>query len=248
MAQFVFVVMAYLGIFFVFGLAWFFLARGFGEQRLPSWAGMPAAYYRDAFCLGLAGSGVMLGLSRLHAVVESFWPTNKKALAAVLPTGLDTIFPAATLVAGSATRGLFLVCLLALAAGFVATHLRRPWMQAALVVLAAMALVGSWGGPADLAKSFTLVLVDVAVIWWGVTRLFRFNLLGYFLAAVTMSLVDPAIQLFRQPAAFYRLNGYVVLAALVAFLAWPLVAWRASLSNAPGDGGAGIGDTSGAAS
>jgi hypothetical protein len=232
MYGFVVVGLACSGVLFVFGLAWFFLAREFGEGRLPSWASMPAGYYRDAFCVGLGGCGVLAGLSRLEGLAENLWPTDKKALAAAVPTSLDTTFPAAAFVAGSVLEGLFLVGLLALAAGFVAAYLRRPWMRASLVLVAAASLVGSRGSPADFAKGFLLALVNVAVIWWGVTRVVRFNLLGCFLVAVATSLLDAAMQLFRQPAEFYRLNGYIVAVALLASLAWPLAAWRSSLSNA----------------
>ena len=54
----------YSGLFFLFGLAWFFLSRVFGQERLPAWRGMPATYYRDAFWVALAGSAVLAGLVR----------------------------------------------------------------------------------------------------------------------------------------------------------------------------------------
>jgi len=232
MGEFVVVGMAYSGLLFLFGLASFFLAQQVSEDRLPSWAGMPPAYYRDALCVGVAGCGVLMGLSRLGEFADNLWPTDKKALAAALPVNMDTIFPAATFIDRSVLGGLFLVGLLALVAGFVGGYLRRPWMRAGLVLAAAAALVGSWGGSADFAKSFLLGLVNVAVIWWGVTRVIRFNLLGYFLAAATTILLPAATQLFRQPGEFYRLNGYAVVVALLVLLAWPLAAWRAALGNA----------------
>jgi len=247
MGEFLLVGVVYSCVLLVFGLAWFFLGRELGEGRLPSWTSMPAAYYRDAFCVGLGGCGVLAGIARLERLAEDFWPTDKKALAAALPASLDTTFPAAAFVARSVLEGLFLVGMLALVAGFVAGYLRRPWMRAGLVLVAAAALVGSWGSPADFAKSFLLALVNVAMIWWGVTRVMRFNLLGYFLVAVATFLLDAATQLFRQPADFYRLNGYIVVVALLALLAWPLAAWRASLANAS-SGGVAVsgGDGSGA--
>src|SRR5262249_9806154 len=39
-------------LIFVFGLAWFFGRKAFGEEHLPSWNDMPGAYYRDALLIG----------------------------------------------------------------------------------------------------------------------------------------------------------------------------------------------------
>src|SRR5207245_5470782 len=83
-------------LFFLFGLAWFFLSRVFGSERLPSWRGMPAAYYRDAFLLALAGTGRLLGLGRLQFLLARICPTAKRALCDGPPAGLDCYVDAAT--------------------------------------------------------------------------------------------------------------------------------------------------------
>jgi len=92
--EFLLVSVTYSALFLLFGVAWFFLARVFGEQRLPSWRGMPAAYYRDAFCLALAGTGVLLGLGRLPFFLSRVWPAVRRTLEASLPAGFDSYFPA----------------------------------------------------------------------------------------------------------------------------------------------------------
>ena len=43
------------GIVLLFGMAWFFGRRAFGEERLPGWSGMPSVYYRDALWMHWVG-------------------------------------------------------------------------------------------------------------------------------------------------------------------------------------------------
>jgi len=46
----------------LFGLAWHFAARAFGEEWVPTWLGMAGDYYRDAFWIALGGSALLIGL------------------------------------------------------------------------------------------------------------------------------------------------------------------------------------------
>jgi hypothetical protein len=69
-------------------------------------------------------------------------------------------------------------------------------------------------------------LVTAAAIWYGVTRIVRFNVLGYFLLAAMTALVPAAIELLEQPNPYLRANGYAVAAAAIALLAWPLMQWQ----------------------
>ena len=59
----------------LFGFAWSFAVRAFGEEQLPAWFGMPADYYRDAFWIGLGGSALLIGLRRLLDFASAWWPT-----------------------------------------------------------------------------------------------------------------------------------------------------------------------------
>jgi len=225
LAEFLIVSFAYAALFFLFGFAWFFLARAFGEERLTGWRGLPAAYYRDAFLLGLAGVGAFVGLSRLRVLVERVWPTNHDSFGAVLPQGLDTYFPAAEFSVGAITGGLFLTAFLVLAAGFLADAVKQRWMQAGILGVVALAMAGNADNPANFAKSLLFSLLTLAVIWLGVTRVFRFNLLGYFLVAAGLSLVNGAVVLLRQGAGEFHTQGYLVVAAGIALFLWPLVGW-----------------------
>ena len=40
----------------LFGTAWYYGTRAFGEERIPGWTRMPAAYYRDALFIELGGT------------------------------------------------------------------------------------------------------------------------------------------------------------------------------------------------
>lgn len=116
--------------------------------------------------------------------------------------------------------------LVGLMASFVAAYVRPTWLRALLFLCAALALVGgTWGSPADFAKQFLSEAVILAVLVVGVTRVVRFNMLGYFLIAASTALLAGASKLVAQPDAFYKTNGYVVFFLLIALLAWPLMAW-----------------------
>src|SRR2546422_6526867 len=106
---------------------------------------MRAAYYRDAFWLGLAGTGVLLGLTRLQFLLARIWPTAKRALGDGLPAGLDLYVPAASAIGSAVLAGLFVTALVAVAAGFVAGYVRQRWQQLGLILCLAVVMSGGWG-------------------------------------------------------------------------------------------------------
>ena len=115
--------------------------------------------------------------------------------------------------------------LVALCASFVATNVKRPWLRLILFLGAALATVGTaWGTPADFAKQFLSGALLLGLLVFGITRVVRFNMLGYFLVLAGTSLLAAAAKLVSQPDGFYRGNGYAVLLMLAGLLAWPLVA------------------------
>ena len=69
-------------------------------------------------------------------------------------------------------------------------------------------------------------LLAVTALWYGVAHFARFNVLGYFLVAAMIALVPAAIELLEQPNPYLHANGYAVVAAAIAMLAWPLVKWQ----------------------
>ncbi len=226
-------VAVYFGIFLAFGLAWFYLSRAFGSERLPSWTGMPSAYYRDAFLVALAGAGTVAGLSRLPVLVAWLWPTLHRAIGADVPVVFGTSVPAAEGIGSAVLGGLWVTAMLALASGFIAAAIRPMWQRVGLLAIVAVALAGLGGSPADFVKNVLLEGIVLCVVWWGVTRILRFNMLAYFLLSVTLTLGGLALELLRHGSqSFFVLNGYATIAALALFLLWPLVAWRTAASRA----------------
>ena len=211
----------------LFGMGWFFAARAFGEERLPGWLGMPANYYRDAFCIGLGGSAALLGLERVLAVASAYWPTVHRSMPASFGQEFDAILPAASFTGGTLQHGLLLTGIVVTVAAFVAAQVRQTGLRILLLLAGALSLVpGNWGSPADLAKQFLARLILLSILVFGVRYVMRFNILGCFLIVAGSSLLGGASELLSQPDSFYRANGYAVLLALILLFAWPLMTWR----------------------
>ena len=225
------VILVYTAAFFLFGLGWFFLARAFGRERLPGWVGMPAAYYRDAFCVAAFGGAALVGLRRVESLASARWPGLQHSLAAAVPSALDSRIPAGSELASAINSGIFGVALLAVIAGFLCyAAMRRTGIRAAVLVVFAVLLAnGETFG--SIARSATFELILLCAIWWAVSKLVRFNMLGYFLMFAVLTAAQAAAELLAQPNFYFRANGAVVGIAGILLLAWPLVAWRRASSN-----------------
>jgi hypothetical protein len=188
---------------------------------------MPPAYYRDALWIGVGGTAALVGISRLAALAAAHWPTVHRAIETSFGGDFDATLPAASVAGTMILRAIMYTGLAGLVASFVAAYVKPAWLRTLLFLFTALALVGSnWGSSADFGKQFLSEAVILAVLVVGVTRLVRFNMLGYFLIAASTALLAGASKLVALPDAFYKANGYVVFFVLIALLAWPLVAWR----------------------
>ncbi|HXN24447.1 MAG TPA: type II CAAX endopeptidase family protein [Candidatus Dormibacteraeota bacterium] len=216
------------GLLLLFGLAWFFGVRAFGEDRLASWKGMPATYYRDALWIATVGGVAFVGAVRLQSLIGRVWPTVHRSFPASVPSQLDAYVPAAQAIGGALVAGLGAAGVIALAAGFTGSEVRHRSLRILLFLLLAGCLVGEWGSAGDFAKQLLGRVILLGVVWLGTERLVRFNVLAYFLLGAGMRLVGAAMELLSQPNAFYRRNGFAVVAAILALLLWPLWAWRAA--------------------
>jgi membrane protease YdiL (CAAX protease family) len=211
----------------LFGLAWYYARREYGEAAPPDFTGMPAAYYRDALWIGLGGTAGLLGLERLLATLSTYWPTIHRELEASFGQEFDAYLPGASILGAAVLHGLFYAGLVAVISAFVASQLRQPWLRLLLLLTGALALAGGgWGSPADLGKQFLARVILLAVLVFGVRNIMRFNILGCFLVVAGTSLLGGAADLLAQPDSFYRANSYGVLLAWLLLLAWPLAAWR----------------------
>ncbi len=229
------VILVYTAAFFLMGLGWFFLARAFARENLPVWSGMPAAYYTDAFCVGLFGAAAWMGLRRLPSLVAARRPMLHHSLAAAVPSALDSRWPAATGLASMVNTGFFGFALLAVIAGFLCYGaMRRTGIRAAVLVLIPILAAIDAGTLGSFARSAVADIIVLCVLWWVVSKLVRFNMMGYFLLFATLVAAESAAELLAQPNSFYHANGAVVCIVGILLLAWPLVAWRRAASHGAG--------------
>jgi len=219
------------GAVLLLGFAWFFLERAFGPRRVPSLRGRDPAYYRDALCTGIFGSAAMMGLSRLPVLLARLpavvgGPLMRHTLGASVPDGLDQLSPAAGSVASAVATGFLTVGLIGLLASLIAAYVRPAWMRAGLLLLCAVLMATNVATPGAFLREAAFRLAVLAAVWFGITRLVRFNALGYLLVGVMITLVPDALELLQQPNSYFHANGYAILACAVALLAWPLWQWR----------------------
>ena len=219
------------GLALLYGLGWSFGARAFGSERIPGWLGMPADYYRDAFCIALGGSAVLIGLKRVVAALDHWWPTLHRAAPASFGDSFDALFPAASILGGGILHALLLTGTFVLAAAFLGAELRVRWLRLALFLALAAAQISDWGSIADFLKQFLGSVLILGIVVLGIRNVIRFNLLGCFLVIACGAFLGGAVELLSQPDPFYRTQGYLVAGAIVLLLAWPLVAWRTSTTK-----------------
>ena len=216
----------YLGLMVIlFAMGWFFLKQAYGEVDWPGWRGMRSDYYRDALLIGVGGTAALIAVSRATEFVLRRWPTPHRSFPAGFGLDFDSYMPGISISATAALHGLLLAAAIAAVGGFVLAHCKSPLLRALLFVAASIALVNSWGSPADFLKQWLAQLIFLAVVVFGIARVVRMNLLGYFLVLAIPSLILGAQELLSQPNGFYRQQGYLVLAALLALLSWPLTGW-----------------------
>ena len=213
------------GAVLLLGLAWFFIERAFGPGHITEWRALNGAYFRDALCVALFGSATVLGLNRLPALLER-WPLLRHSLGAGVPDRLDLLNPALGALASSISAAFLVAAMVGLAAGLIAAYVRPVWMRAGLLILIAVLMTTNMVTPGAFFRAALTRLMLVAALWYGVTRIARFNVLGYFLLAAMLSLFPAAIELLQQPNPTLRGNGYAVVAIAMAILIWPLLRWR----------------------
>jgi len=216
----------YLGaIVLVFAMAWFFLRQAFGDAKFPGWRGMPGTYYRDALAIGVGGTAALIAVKRVSEWVSTHWPTAHQSLGAAFGNDFDSVLPAISISATAVLRGLLFTGLIALTAGFIAARCKSSAVRVVLFVLGSLAMTGGWGSPADFLKQWIANAIFLGVVVFGVTRVARLNLMGYFLVLAISVLMLGTVELVSQPNDIYRHQGILCGVALVVLLAWPLTSW-----------------------
>ncbi len=129
-------------------------------------------------------------------------------------------------IASAITASFFTLGVAGLAAGLIAVYVRPRWMRAGLLLLYAVLMATNVATARGFLRETAFNLVLVTALWFGVTRIIRFNMLGYFLLAAMTALVPGVIQLIEQLNPYFHVNGYAVIAFAIAMFAWPFIFWR----------------------
>ncbi len=211
---------------FVFGLAWFYCRKAFGEERLPGWSGMPSVYYRDALFVGVGGLAALVGLQSALGWAATHWQTAHRFLPAAFGSDFSAKLPAASEIGAAISHALLYSALVAAIAGFVAVYIKPIALRLLIFFAGAATLVGDWGSTGDFLLKYFASCVLLGVIVIGVRWIAKFNLLGIFLVVMGASLVPAALVLLKQENAFYRGNGQAILAGFLILLSWPLLKWE----------------------
>lgn len=173
------------------------------------------------FAAGLAAV-LVAALGRLRWLLIDRFHTQA-LLSADERTVFATISPATSGIASACQEALFWLALLAVVA-YVVRYLERWPGAAVLAGLAAAA--GLLPGAVHTAGEFSLYygtrLIYLAAAVLFVKYLVRRNYLAYLLIAWTLALLDKGGDLLSQPATPLRMQGGILIALLVATLAWAL--------------------------
>ena len=219
------------GAFLLVGLSWFFIERTFGRGCIPALLRMQREYYRDAFCIVLFGLAAIMGIARLPALLER-WPLVRHRLAAAVPESLDLLNPALGTMASGILRSFLIVGMVAMAVALIAEYIRPQWERAALAILLAVLLATNAATLGTFLREAAFHVVVLAIAWFAVKHVLRFNVMGYFLLAAMTALIPEAIELFRQQHSYFRGNAYAVFAFAAALVAWPLLSWLRNTTSA----------------
>jgi hypothetical protein len=149
-----------------------------------------------------------------------------------VPEGLDLLNPGTGAVASAIVASFLTTGLVGLAAALIAAYVRPLWMRAGLVILGAALMATDAATPGAFLRDAGFYLVVIVALWAGITRIVRFNVMGYFLLAAIVALVPRATELLNQSNPYFHVNGYAVLAFALALLSWPLICWRRNVNAA----------------
>ncbi|HLZ12834.1 MAG TPA: CPBP family intramembrane glutamic endopeptidase [Candidatus Acidoferrum sp.] len=217
----------------VFGLAWFYCRKAFGEERLPNWFSMPGVYYRDALLIGIGGVFALAGLQSVLGRVGAHYPVAHRFASIAFSPDFSAKFPAAAIVGAAISHALLYSALVAAIGGFVVAYV-KPWaLRLPIFLVGAATLVRDWGSAGDFAEQYLFKCIFLAVVAFGVGWIARLNLLGIFLAIFSSAVASSALALLEQANPFYRGSAYAVLALLAVVLAWPLIKWRTAAAADP---------------
>ena len=215
-----------------FGIAWFYCRRAFGEASLPSWAGMPGLYYRDALFIGAGGVSALIGLQSALSWANGHFPTIHRFASLSFSPELAAKWPAASALGATLSHSLLLVAVIGAIGGFFASYVKSWIIRIPILLVGAATMVGDWGNAADFLQRYAFSLILLTVVVLGVSYVARLNLLGIFLVVFGSGLLSAAMGLLGQPNESYHHSAYALFFAIALVLGWPLVKWLTATTEA----------------
>ena len=177
---------------------------------------------RDAVVTVLVSVAAVVGLSGLESLLVSHFHAIAPVRVDLFPEMFNTSIPGVGFFLHAVGWAVFY----ALIVGLIIYVVRVGWASRAWWLWFATCVVLVFlGSPdahsvAEYAAAWVLGFLPLAVGIAVVVLFFRNNVLAYIAAAFCVEVTEPLVQLFSQPAAFYRMNG-ILLAVLTALtLAW----------------------------
>ncbi len=210
----------------LFGVAYLFFTQAGFSQQIPQWFGMPRAYYRDAIVAAIAGTASLVGVARIQYLISQIWHVQARGIGTAVPGGFDAVPPA------DSARAIYLQRIYRSRSSRrscrIHRHVCAARMGASTLIFRTRAVSNRLRpfSTGQFLQQFLLESFFLAVVWFGISRFIRFNLLGYFLLLATSSLLQAAVTSISQPNTYIRENGAATLAILALLLLWPLMAWR----------------------
>jgi hypothetical protein len=140
--------------------------------------------------------------------------------------------PAIGTLASGILRSFLIPGIIAIIIALVVKYIRPRWMRAGMVVLVAVLFAANAATLGTFLQEAAFHVAIFAAFWLSVKHIVRFNVLGYFLLAGMTALIPDAIELLAQPNAYFRANGFAVIAFAILTLAWPAMSWLRNTTSA----------------
>ncbi len=159
---------------------------------------------------------------RLGALVADHFHTFAPINIALLPGGLDGVFPGGSFFLSCLELAFLYPCIIGIVIYIVRRGMEaRAWW---LLPLAGVFLVALGPTNSHSVPEFFLEWAAAAVSLLGAVAIvaffFRDNILAYIAAAFCAPAISPLISLFSDPAPYYRWNGVAFAVLVAAVLAW----------------------------
>ena len=200
------------------------LAAGLHPRAMTMFSSSSRRLYgRDALVGAFVSCGFLLGFPSVKQLAEDLVPSGRLIGGVAVPSVVGSAAPLLSALAGCVLAALFVPALAGIIAGVLGTAFRGALTRALLFVFLVLSFLpaGARRLPEYVLAAFSLVLVA-----GGAVLLARFvlrdNPLAWLWSAALASAVLETDRLISQSSPFYRANGMLLIAALLAAALWLL--------------------------